>query len=291
MTETSITLFGDLSKPATTLIEKSSNAVGGLFRPWQIKRVARAESEAAAIRAEAEIQISEQQSHAFVRFLSEEEKKQTNMESILLKAILHIDDQQAKPEDIAQDWFANFFDKCRIVSDEQMQQLWARILAGEANNPGQFSRRTVNLMADIDQKDAIFFSTLCRFNWRFSTATFNHPVPFIFDTHNPVYVQNQLTFECLTHLESLGLIHYAEPSGNLFRSQSSHVNLSYGNSSITITSSNAPPVAVKTGKVRLTQSGEELSTIFQPSPIKGFFGYVCQQIKRQSLSIISLNQS
>ena len=32
-----------------------------------------------------------------------------------------------------EDWIANFFDKCRIVSDSEMQSLWARVLAGEAN--------------------------------------------------------------------------------------------------------------------------------------------------------------
>ena len=38
--ENPVTLLGDLSKPATVLIEKVSDAVGGLFRPHQIVRVA-----------------------------------------------------------------------------------------------------------------------------------------------------------------------------------------------------------------------------------------------------------
>jgi hypothetical protein len=32
--------LGELSKPADTLIKKVSSAVGGVFEPWQIKRVA-----------------------------------------------------------------------------------------------------------------------------------------------------------------------------------------------------------------------------------------------------------
>jgi hypothetical protein len=36
----------DLSKPATVLIEKISDAVGGIAKPWQTVRVARAEAKA-----------------------------------------------------------------------------------------------------------------------------------------------------------------------------------------------------------------------------------------------------
>jgi hypothetical protein len=42
--------LGNFSKPATVLIEKISDAVGGCFRPFQIKRIAKAESEAEIIR-------------------------------------------------------------------------------------------------------------------------------------------------------------------------------------------------------------------------------------------------
>jgi hypothetical protein len=42
----SIVNIGDLTKPATVLIEMISDAIGGVARPWQILRVARAEAEA-----------------------------------------------------------------------------------------------------------------------------------------------------------------------------------------------------------------------------------------------------
>ena len=38
--------LGDLSKPATVLIERVSDAVGGIAKPWQIKRIAKAETKA-----------------------------------------------------------------------------------------------------------------------------------------------------------------------------------------------------------------------------------------------------
>lgn len=47
--------LGELSKPATVLIEKVSEAIGGVFKPHQIIRVAKADAE--VIRAEAQIHV------------------------------------------------------------------------------------------------------------------------------------------------------------------------------------------------------------------------------------------
>ncbi len=58
-TSNSLVSLGDLSKPADTLIKKVSNAVGGFFAPYQIKRVAKAEAEAALIKAQSEIAVTD----------------------------------------------------------------------------------------------------------------------------------------------------------------------------------------------------------------------------------------
>ena len=141
--------IGELSKPATVLIEKVSGAVGTIFEPHHIRRLARAEADAAMIKAEGEIRISEMQERALKRFIEEEGRKQENIEAITAKAIPHLN-EDAKSEDVDDDWIVNFFDKCRIISDDEMQQLWARVLAEEPNAPQSFSRRTVNLMASLD---------------------------------------------------------------------------------------------------------------------------------------------
>ncbi len=59
MSDNSLVNLGELSKPATVLIEKTSKAVGTLYEPVQIKRVAKAEAEATIIKAEYEIEITD----------------------------------------------------------------------------------------------------------------------------------------------------------------------------------------------------------------------------------------
>ena len=61
--------LGELSRPATVLIEKISDAIGGIAKPWQIERVAKAEAKAEVARAEGRIQISEIEERALQRMV------------------------------------------------------------------------------------------------------------------------------------------------------------------------------------------------------------------------------
>ena len=156
--------LGDLSKPADTLIKKISNAVGVLFEPRQIKRVAEAKAEAARTEAQSKIEITELRRRAARRWIEEEAQRQKNMEDVTAKAVAQLN-EEAQPDSVEDDWLVNFFDKSRIVSDNEMQELWSRVLAGEANAPGTYSKRTVNFLSDLDKAEADLFTKLCGFVW------------------------------------------------------------------------------------------------------------------------------
>ncbi len=69
----------------------------------------------------------------------------------------------ADPSQIDDDWAANFKDKARTCSNDEMAGLWAQLLAAEANNPGSYSRKTVNVLSDLEPADAHLFRTLADF--------------------------------------------------------------------------------------------------------------------------------
>ena len=64
--------LGDWGKPANTLIIKISDAIGGIFKPYQITRVAQAEARAEMIRATTDLKVTELQRRAIRRFFMEE---------------------------------------------------------------------------------------------------------------------------------------------------------------------------------------------------------------------------
>lgn len=264
----SIINLGDISKPANTLVKKISEAIGGIFKPNQIRRVAEAEAEADKIRTISQIEISELQFRATQRFVVEEAKKQNNIESITSKAFPMLN-ANADPEKIEDDWITNYFDKCRLISDEEMQILWSKILAGESNSPGIFSKRTIDLLASMDKNDAELFSKLCDFNFKIFA-----PTPLIYDYSHSIYKSNGINFGILSHLESIGLIQFNHITGFIRKSLREKGYLNYFDEKIWIEFSKPEDNEMKIGNVSLTLVGMQLSKVSESNPVPGFRDYI-----------------
>jgi Protein of unknown function (DUF2806) len=275
MEDTSITPFGDLSKPADTLIKKVSNAVGGLFKPYQIVRVAKAEAEAARIQAQAQIQITDLQRRAMHRFLEEESRKQLNIEEITRRALPMLEDA-SEPERLSDDWIVNFFDKARLVSDDHMQQLWSHILAGEANSPGSFSKKTVNVVGDMDKHDADLFTQLCRFAWDIGGRL----TPLLFSSTAKLYNDVGLHFGTLTHLESLGLLRMETLTGFVRTAVPKVFEVTYFHKHTSLHFPKEADNQLGIGIVLLTTTGQELTRLCAVEPIAGFVDYVLDHWKQ-----------
>lgn len=270
---------GDISKPVTVLIEKISDAIGGSFAPWQMQRIAQAEVEAGKIRALGEIKISEIQQRGLLRVIHQEGKVQENIEQISKLAIQDLR-PDAKPENMENDWISYFFDKCRLVSDTDMQGLWARILAGEANQPSSFSRRTVGFVSSLDKSDALLFTNLCKFCWNFGGLT-----PLIYDLTLPVYQSEGIVFTSLTHLDDIGLISFNELTGYLRDGFPKKIILSYYGRRVIIEFAKDTGNEIDIGKVMLTQVGQELSSISGSTPSDLFFDYVCKKLQADGCNV------
>jgi len=269
-----------LSKPTTVFIEKISDAIGGIVKPYQIKRVAKAEAEAELIKTEGKIKSAELQQRAFHRLIDEEAKHQANMELITEKAIGYLEDD-AKPEKMENDWISNFFDKCRLVSDEQMQTLWAKLLAGEANEPGKYSKRTVNFVASMDKHDAMLFTKLCSFVWSIGTqfvCLIGH-----YSWSDEIYGRNGIDFYSLMHLDTIGLITFGAQENFYLRDLPPSFIAHYHDSTVRFTFPRImngstgeirQETSFETGCVLLSQIGKELVPIAGSEAIPEFVDYV-----------------
>jgi hypothetical protein len=264
----SLVNLGALSKPADTLIKKVSSAVGGVFAPWQIKRLAKAEAEANLIKAKSDIEITDLHRRAMHRFVEEEAKRQENMEAITEKALPKLE-QCSDPSKMDDDWVTNFFDKSRIVSDIDMQELWARVLAGEANSPGAFSKRTVNFLSDLDKRDAELFSALCGFIW--FVGGFN---PLVFEPQDPIYNGRGINFETLTHLDSIGLVQFNGITGFVRQGLPKAFTVAYCGQPLILKMPNENDNTLSIGKVLFTRVGLELVSVCHAPAIEGFTDYV-----------------
>lgn len=194
-----------VSAPLTKLVETVSAGLGRMYEPTHIRRLARAEGEKLVILAKASTEVTEVQQRAAERWLAVEGRRQLNIEAIADKAAKELPDSvNERPVDGG--WAAKFFDECKDVSDEDMQSLWARLLAGEVANPGSYSIRTMRVLAGLSPAEASKFSVLCSFVVHGATTS-----PFFMRERESFFSERGLHFATMQELEAAGLVQRESP--------------------------------------------------------------------------------
>lgn len=63
------------------------------------------------------------------------------------------------------DWYVRFYQASGNVSDETMQDLWAKLLAGEVSKPSTYSFKTIDVLRNLSKKDAELFQRVCSYSF------------------------------------------------------------------------------------------------------------------------------
>lgn len=261
----SLVNLGDAAKPVEIMVQRICDAVGGVFRPWQIERVARAEAKADLIKATAQLEISDLQKRAVARLVVEEGKKQDNMERIIAQAAQDVA-PDAKPEQLDDEWLTRFFERARAVSDEDMQRLWGRILAGETNQPGSFSKRAVEALAMMSANEAERFHVLLQFAVFFDGML----ALLVDDPEHPFFRERGLHYGLLAQMDSIGLIHHNSVSGFVRRAEADNepAIIEHGDKAIRVW----PPPGkrgINVGCAIFSSTGYELARLVEGTPVPG----------------------
>ena len=141
---------------ATKMIGNAANSAMKRFRNDETANVSEGEQSLGAIAESAE------------KFQSK--KRMANMQSIVGQAIEQMP-EQVPDTPVDHDWTARFFDNAKDVSDEEMQKLWAKLLAGEVERPGCVSLRTLDILRNMTQKEAELFARAVNYSfWDSHTA-------------------------------------------------------------------------------------------------------------------------
>jgi uncharacterized repeat protein (TIGR03899 family) len=154
------------------------------------------------------------------------ERQQANLEKIMALALDfcpdHVSDMDVDP-----DWFQQYCDLVLNISNQTMQQLWAKILAGEIGQPGSFSLKTLFLLQRMSFKEALALqkaaSLTCRVRLQDSGHIYFGYVRKPSGRSRAVLNLSQfgLTFPQILSLIDLNLLHQIEiESGELIPEQS-----------------------------------------------------------------------
>ena len=91
----------------------------------------------------------------------QQQRRLRNVAAIATAAAAELGDETVTDDTPDPDWIARFFGEAQEVSGAEMQQLWARILAGEVRQPRTTSIRTLDVLRNLDPRVASSFKRLC----------------------------------------------------------------------------------------------------------------------------------
>jgi len=103
-----------ISEPASKLIEAVSNAIGAVYAPTHLRRMAKAQADADIIQAESHIEKELILKRASERIVKIESKRQRNIESINDKALNELP-EEANGVPPNEDWMQEFGQESWLV--------------------------------------------------------------------------------------------------------------------------------------------------------------------------------
>ena len=98
------------------------------------------------------------------------------------------------------DWFIRYYEASGNISDEEMQLLWAKILAGEIEKPSSYSLRTLDVLRNMSKEEAECFVKICNTAIKIESGKYAIPAD-----HDYIS-KNSINYSDILMLEEIGLI-------------------------------------------------------------------------------------
>jgi hypothetical protein len=174
-------LTSGLVSPITKLIEVTADAIGTVYEPHKVKKLADAhayeiEAYSKAVKENPDLKISIESpdgikidpvgiqplfQRAGQRVIYREITRQQNIENVVRKTANEFaDNEKVSNTPVDADWASRFFEYAANVSNDELQLLWAKILAGEIRRPQSCSLRTLVVLRDLSRDEAKAFVNL-----------------------------------------------------------------------------------------------------------------------------------
>lgn len=278
-------------KPLEKLIDVVSKGIGTIYKPRAIRKEAEAKayeieiieraktlaiSEGKEIDAETLARIEE-------RFLHKEIKHQNNIDNVTQIAAEQLSQESTISEEpVDEDWTTRFFNIAQDISNEEMQNLWGRILAGEIKQPKSFSLRTLELLKNLSKEEAEVFTKFS--NLKVTSGQTN----MIFNQDNGEFLESEfgVKYTDMLLLTELGLL---SSENNLefsfLKTETDRINyLGYGSKGVFLhRPKDTPQQSIKV--LLFTKTGVELSKLIEPEININYLKKICSGFVRENVKI------
>lgn len=199
--------------------------------------------------------------------------------ALTLEEASQISDEQVSDEEVDPDWFTQWRENAQNVSKEDMQRVWAKILAGEIKAPGRFSLRTLGYVSLMSQHDAKLIDKIAPF-------AFNK---LIFQIKNEDWVKLEVTIGELIELEDIGIISGAVSIGftRTIASQDpdKFSSVQVCHNKVVIITHNDPSEKLTMGVINITRVGREIILMGNSKANENYIKIVAELIKSKGFEV------
>jgi len=212
-------------------------------------------------------------------------RKQKNIEAIMEKTFAFCANNSIdKRTDL--DWFNRYIILAENVSNKTMQDLWAKILAGELSRPGSYSLKALKIFRDMSIVDAKLLAKACSLavkdqskkNIRIVSGTYQQPGLFNFlnkDRQRYINLSHfGLNYADILSLADNHLLYQQESESSIMASGDT-LNLNYNGLPLKLTGKK-PNIALQFYK--FTSIGTELANLISDKPNDDFFTTLKQEL-------------
>lgn len=158
------------------------------------------------------------------------------------------------------DWFVRFYEAVGNISDEVMQELWAKLLAGELAEPSSFSFKTIDVLRNLSKKDAELFSLVC------SYSVMTRGQSYFLPRYDAYLKRHNIYYTDIMKLNEQGLIFNDGMLGvTISISQDSNALFLSNELVVTAALSDGKDIEVDINAYPFIQAGKELATLVSKS--------------------------
>jgi uncharacterized repeat protein (TIGR03899 family) len=212
----------------------------------------------------------------------QEVKKQKNIESVTSKAAKELKNEQpVTDEPVDEDWTNRFFRIVEDISNEEMQELWSKILAGEIKQPKTYSLRTLELIRNLSKTEANIFKKVA------NLAVKSNKVNYLFKGNDEDLLSKyDIGYSDIALLIEIGLIQPGDFVSYqvLQQPRDSKVVFTSGHTVIVAEiKANTPTILMPVDV--FSNSGNELLNLVQSNPPFDYLKAIANSIKSQNVEV------
>ena len=213
----------------------------------------------------------------------QEAKKQLNIENVTAFAAEELrNEETVTDEPLDEDWTTRFFKIAEEVSNEEMQALWGKILAGEIKQPKTYSLRTLELIRNLSKKEADIFMKVANF------AINSNGKNYLFkgNDDNVMNEKYNISYTDIALLTEVGLIQTGDfVNHQLLQQTTERQKIFVAGNIMLLANIKANTPTIKMPVNVFSNSGNELLKLINTTPPIDYLTYFANSIKNENVDI------